>query len=181
MSTPSVLFASFLSAVSLGAVAQPGAQAPSVYIQSGVANGGIHIVTLGGTLPWGDWQKPLGSGLLTGHWDAYLSHWRYNGVNRNNLVLLGLTPTLRWTPDGGASPWFFQGGIGVTLSNHLYHSSEHQFSTAFNFASHIGVGLRWGEQRRHEVLLSLQHISNARIKSPNPGRNLVHLRYALHW
>ena len=181
MTTKSVSSAVLLSALSLGAAAQPVAQTPSIYIQPGIANGPIHIVTLGGTLPWGDWQKPLGSGMLTGHWDGYLSHWHYHGVNHDNLMLLGLTPTLRWTPDGGASPWFFQGGIGVTLSSHLYHTSERQFSTAFNFATHIGAGLRWGEQRQHEVLLSLQHISNASIKSPNPGRNLVHLRYALHW
>lgn len=163
------------------AAAQLLPQTPSIYLQRDVASHGTDAVTLGGTLPWGAWQKPLGSGVVSGFWDGYISRWSYNGTERGHLWLLGLTPTLRWTPDEGRSSWFFQAGIGVTLMDHLYRRADDAFSTAFNFASHLGVGLRFGEARRQEVMLRVQHVSNAGIKHPNPGINVVQLRYGYHW
>ena len=178
--TRSLVFLGLCSLAS-AAMAQLPAQTPSVYLQRDVASHGTDAFTLGATLPWGEWQKPLGSGVLSGFWDAYVSRWSYDGVGRDHLWLLGLTPTLRWTPDEGRSPWFFQAGIGVTVSDHLYRSVDKQFSTAFNFASHLGVGLRFGQERRQEVMLRVQHLSNASIKSPNPGINYVQMRYGYHW
>ena len=55
------------------------------------------------------------------------------------------------------------------------------FSTRFNFASHLGVGVRLGAQQQHEWLLRVQHVSNAGLKKPNPGENFLQLRYALHF
>jgi len=170
-----------LSVVAGAAAAQLPTQTPSIYIQRDAASHGTDAFTLGATLPWGTWQRPLGSGLLTGHWDAYVSRWRYDGGPHDSLWLLGLTPTLRWTPDEGRSPWFFQAGVGVTLTDHLYRSADEAFSTAFNFASHLGVGLRFGQEWQQEVMLRVQHISNASIKHPNPGINYVQLRYGYHW
>jgi len=43
------------------------------------------------------------------------------------------------------------------------------------------VGLRFGQERRQEVMLRVQHLSNASIKSPNPGINYVQLRSGYHW
>ena len=168
-----------LTALSCTVAAQQAPATVSLYAQGGWAESHTHTLTLGAALPW-SWHKPLGSGVLSGYWDVYLSHWRYDGAGRSRLLLLGLTPTLRWTPHGGSSPWFAEAGIGATLTNHLYRTVDEEFSTAFNFASHLGVGLRWGAQRRHEVVLRFQHVSNAAIKHPNPGQNFVQLRYALH-
>lgn len=169
-----------MPALATAALAQELPATASVYLQEGWATSDTHSVTLGGTLPWGHWRMPLATGALTGHWDAYLSHWGYDGAGRGSLWLLGVTPTLRWTPDGGHSAWFVEAGIGATLADHLYRTPAKQFSTAFNFASHIGVGLRWGGRGRHELLLRVQHVSNASIKEPNPGQNFVQLRYAVH-
>ncbi|MBW7835000.1 MAG: acyloxyacyl hydrolase [Simplicispira suum] len=179
--TRSLVFLGLCSVAGV-AMAQLPAQTPSVYLQRDVASRGTHALTLGATLPWGAWQKPLGPGVLSGFWDTYVSRWSYGGSGgRDHLWLLGLTPTLRWTPGEGRSPWFFQAGIGITLSDHLYRSADEQFSTAFNFASHLGVGLRFGQARRQEVVLRVQHLSNASIKSPNPGINYVQMRYGYHW
>ncbi|QXL83874.1 acyloxyacyl hydrolase [Comamonas sp. NLF-1-9] len=173
--------AALVALLAAGAAAQPLDAQATFYLQGSASSGGTHLLTLGTTLPWktSGWQ--LASGTLSGHWDAYASRWNYRGVRHSGLWLLGLTPVLRWTPDAGQAPWFVQAGIGITLMDHLYRKPGKAFSTAFNFASHLGVGLRFGEQRQQEVMLSVQHISNARIKRPNPGINLVQLRYALHW
>lgn len=45
----------------------------------------------------------------------------------------------------------------------------------------LGLGVSLGAQRRHELLLRLQHVSNAGLKQPNPGLNFLQLRYALHF
>lgn len=45
----------------------------------------------------------------------------------------------------------------------------------------LGLGVSLGAQRQHELLLRLQHVSNAGLKQPNPGLNFLQLRYALHF
>lgn len=170
-----------LVAIAGSAAAQLPTQTPSIYLQRDMATHATDALTLGATLPWGNWQHPLGSGVVSGFWDAYVSRWSYHGASRDHLWLLGLTPTFRWTPHEGRSPWFFQGGIGITLTDHLYRNDQEAFSTAFNFATHLGVGLRFGQDRQQEVMLRVQHISNASIKHPNPGINYMQLRYGYHW
>jgi lipid A 3-O-deacylase len=60
-----------------------------------------------------------------------------------------------------------------------YRTSEKQFSTHFNFADVLGAGRNFGEGQRHEVSLRLTHFSNGGFKHPNPGMNLVRLRYGV--
>ena len=169
------------------ALAQPAAgdfsHAPSIYLQVDRAEHGTDALTAGTTLPWRQWRAQLWGGELRGHWDIYLSRWSFDGMGgHNHSLLLGVTPTLRLRPDGGRSAWFWEAGIGATLANRRYRPvGQEAFGTRFNFASHLGLGVSLGAQRRHELLLRLQHVSNAGIKEPNPGLNLVQLRYALHF
>lgn len=165
---------------------QPGADlshAPSVYLQASRAEHNTDALTVGLTLPWRGWSMPLWGGQLRGHWDIYLSRWSFNGEGQHDTSLvLGLTPTLRLRPQAGQSPWFWEAGIGATVADRRYQPAGHlEFSTRFNFASHLGLGINLGAQRQHELLLRLQHVSNAGIKEPNPGLNFVQLRYALHF
>ena len=98
------------------------------------------------------------------------------------VLVLGVTPTLRLRPDGGSSAWFWEAGIGATLADQRYHpAGQEEFSTRFNFASHLGIGINFGARRQHELLLRLQHVSNAGIKKPNPGVEFLQLRYAWHF
>lgn len=83
--------------------------------------------------------------------------------------------TLRYRFAGGQSPWFVDAGVGATLFNHVYRTSDREFSTAFQFTEVLGMGFTADP---HEFALRLQHISNADIRKPNPGENLVRLRYS---
>ena len=158
------------------------AHAPSVYLQGNWARHGTDALILGATLPWRAWRKPFLGGELRGHWDVYVSRWSFDGIaGHDGLTLLGVTPTLRLRPDEGRSAWFWEAGIGATMADRRYRTAEREFSTRFNFASHLGLGISLGEQRRHELLVRVQHVSNAGIKHPNPGANFVQLRYALHF
>lgn len=165
------------------ALAQQTGLKPSVYLQASWARHDTQTLTLGTTLPWRDWHGQLWGGELRGYWDIYLSRWSFDSPDggRDSSTLLGVTPTLRLWPNPGHSPWFWEAGIGATLASQRYHTPQREFSTRFNFASHLGLGLQLGEQGQHEVLLRLQHVSNAGLKEPNPGENFLQLRYALHY
>jgi lipid A 3-O-deacylase len=158
------------------------ASSPSLYLQASQATHGNHAYTLGLALPWGTWRTALWGGELTGYWDGWASQWSASWPGgRRTITVIGLTPTLRLRPDGGRAAWFVEAGTGPSYADRPYATRRKAFSTRFNFASHIGVGLDWGARRQHELVLRLQHASNADIKSPNPGENFLQLRYAAHF
>ncbi|WP_404301048.1 acyloxyacyl hydrolase [Alicycliphilus denitrificans] len=182
---PYVLAAGLFASIPVCAQQAAGdlSHASSIYLQAGRAQHNTDAVTAGITLPWGRWRMPLWGGELSGHWDMYLSRWSFHGAaGHDSSLVLGVTPTVRLRPDQGRAAWFWEAGIGATLASQRYRpAGEEEFSTRFNFASHLGLGINLGAQRRHELLLRLQHVSNASIKQPNPGAQFVQLRYALHF
>lgn len=172
-----------LAAVPQLAMAQGAQASPSIYLQGSQARRDTDAITIGGTLPWKDWQRPLWGGELTGYWDVYASRWTFDGVagGRSHTTLIGVTPTLRLRMDEGRSAWFWEGGIGLTVADKRYVTPERTFSTRANFASHLGMGISLGEQRQHDIVLRVQHVSNAGVKKPNPGENFAQLRYGYHF
>jgi hypothetical protein len=126
----------------------------------------------------------LGRERLPQPWSVYLeasaSRWqtRSGYASEHGVVTqVSLIPVLRYGMDEGRSPWFVEGGVGVTVTSSVYRSSDKQFSTAFNFGDHLGVGRAFGEDRNDEIALRAEHFSNAGIKHPNPGQNFIELRY----
>jgi lipid A 3-O-deacylase len=133
-------------------------------------------------LTW-DWEPSwaLAPGLLSPYLEASISDWRYerrDGRGTAHLMQLALTPVLRWRFDGGASPWFAEAGVGLSVTSSLYETAGKRFSTRFNFGNHLGAGRNFGARREHEVVLRVEHFSNAGIKHPNPGENFFQVRYA---
>jgi hypothetical protein len=154
------------------------------FVQLGSAQGG-DTRTAGVGLIW-PWQTswPLWGGRLGGSTEVGLAGWRSTDVpGRGDLDLAQATlvPTLRWRADEGRSAWFGEAGIGLSVASRIYESRDKRFSTAFNFADHIGIGRSFGPQQQHELVLRYEHVSNAGIKHPNPGENFVQLRYAFYF
>ncbi len=101
---------------------------------------------------------------------------------RKAFTQIGFTPVVRYTFGGsGTKGVFVELGVGLNWIAPHYRSGQHQFSTAFNFGDHAGVGWRFGEGGAHEVSLRFQHFSNAGIKDPNPGIDFGQVRYAFHF
>lgn len=172
--------ASGLCLAALGAQAQNllTDHAPTWYVQGAVMEGNGHAANLGVTLPWKQWTSSLGSGQVTGHWDIFVSRWSSRQhTGRQQTSVLGVVPSLRWRGDQGRSAWFAQTGVGVTWADKLYSTPHKAFSTRYNFASHLAVGMNFGARREHELMLRIEHFSNADIKKPNPGENFLQLRY----
>ncbi|MES2632466.1 MAG: acyloxyacyl hydrolase [Pseudomonadota bacterium] len=153
---------------------------PSGYfLQGGLAERGANSVTGGLVWNW-DWRTQMAGGEITAITEASISHWsgRAIGGGRDSFIQLGLQPIFRYRFNQGASPWFLEGGIGLTVTDKLYVTSTKTFSTRFNFADTLGFGVSMGPKRDSELGLRLTHYSNASIKRPNPGENFLQLRYA---
>ena len=65
--------------------------------------------------------------------------------------------------------------MGLNVIAPVYHAGHKDFSTAFNFGDHLGVG--WHGSHGDDWALRIQHYSNAGIRTPNPGVNYLQLRY----
>lgn len=118
------------------------------------------------------------------YFEASLSRWNSRGgypSDHGVLTQVGLIPVFRWRADQGRSAWFWEGGIGATVTSSVYRTAGKRFSTSFNFGDHVGVGYSFGTAKGNEVALRIEHFSNAGIKHPNPGQNFVQLRYVRHF
>ena len=156
-----------------GAVAQQ--VPPPVFVQLGSGESRLVAAGVGLTAPWA-WRRPLWGGQLGGYWEGSLGHWSVRGPGgRSTFTVLTVAPVLRYRPDTGRSPWFVEASIGLALMDRVYRTEAKRFSTAANFADTVGMGYTLGPQS--EVGLRLLHVSNGAAKKPNPGENLLQLRY----
>ncbi len=155
------------------------AYAPSsVFVQVGTVRS-TRSASLGATWDWSpSWA--IGPGRLGGYWEASGAVWSYRAVegDRKELAQLGLKPVFRYRFEGWAAPWFVEGGVGLTVTNRVYHTERKQFSTAFEFGDHLAVGRAFGAGGNQELALRVEHFSNGSIRQPNPGETFLQLRYA---
>ena len=171
------------SGLCLSQVGDAAAQEPTRpsfgFVQAGSAEGTRTLTAgLGWDLPY-RWR--LGRGELSSYLQASYAYWQIQSADRaglSHLSQLALIPVLRYRPADGASPWFFETGLGLTATSSLYRTRQKSFSTSFNFSTHLAIGRSFGEQRQHEMALRVEHFSNAGIKQPNPGENFIQVRYA---
>lgn len=99
------------------------------------------------------------------------------GTGQRTYAQLGLVPMLRYRFSDGRSPWFVEGGIGVSVMDRRLSNPEKEQGSTWNFSDNIAVGRSFGARNEHELSLRGQHSSNAGIQKPNPGFNQVFVRY----
>lgn len=148
------------------------------FVQAGVADHHVWNATAGLVWPW-SWRSSALGGELGGLTEAYMSHWNAPGASgRRSFTQIGVVPVVRLRFDHGQSAWFAEAGIGVSAMGHHFVTPTKQLSSSFNFVDVLGVGRSFGADRKQELSLRLQHVSNGGFRSPNPGQNFVQLRYA---
>lgn len=149
-----------------------------VFVEGGEGDHALHAAAVGAVWPWA-WQRATASGAWTGYTEAWLSRWSARESDgRADFDQVGVAPMFRWRSARGASPWFVEGGIGLVYMDRGFTTPKKHFSTRLNFADTLGVGRNFGARRQHEVTLRFSHFSNAGLKRPNPGQNLLRVKYA---
>lgn len=113
------------------------------------------------------------------HWQPGLSLRLAGGVlllpgneGDDNAALI-VTPAFRYTFADTAAQPFVEAGIGGALFLDTRYEGRN-LSTAFQFEDRVAAGLHVG---RGEVALAFTHYSNADIKKPNNGLDMVMLGY----
>ena len=74
-------------------------------------------------------------------------------------------------PDSGP---FVEASLGGAYLSKIRFADDHDLTSHGHFASRLGVGYAFGAS---EVSLNATHFSNAGIKKPNPGVNVIALRF----
>lgn len=172
-------FAPFAALVLAAAGAHADWRPDGGFLELGSAAHGTGTVTAG--VNWrGDWRKEGLGSELTGSVELFASHWAWDSRagGRTSSTLVGVVPLARLRFDHGRSPWFAEGGIGLTVADRRYVTPQKIFSTSWNFHDVLAVGYSFGAQRNQELSLRFTHTSNAGIKQPNPGENIFQLRWA---
>jgi lipid A 3-O-deacylase len=101
------------------------------------------------------------------------SLWRVPDIRGTNQRLdLNVTPVWRSMNSWG----YVEAGIGGYLLSKTINSPTHRLPSSFQFGSHLGVGVRLGEGT---IGIALQHLSNAGLKQPNGGIDLILVQYTV--
>jgi lipid A 3-O-deacylase len=116
--------------------------------------------------------KENGAWWMPSHAQFGASVWRVPDI-RGTTRRLDVNLTAIWRAD---KPWgYLEAGFGGYLLSKTINTQDTRMPSAFEFGSHIGVGFRLGEKSTLGV--ALQHLSNAGLKQPNGGIDLVLIQY----
>jgi hypothetical protein len=115
----------------------------------------------------GAWWRPS-------HVQFGVSSWHVPDI-RGTTRRFDLNVSAIWRGD---KPWgYWEAGFGGYLLSKTINNDENRLPSAFEFGSHIGAGFRLAKD--HTIGVAIQHLSNAGIKQPNGGIDLVLLQYTL--
>jgi len=135
----------------------------------GTESADTDIVRLGYRYPLkknGDWWMPS-------HVQLGASVWRVPDL-RGTTRRFDVNATGIWRNE---KPWgYWEAGIGGYLLSKTINNDENRLPSAWEFGSHIGVGMKLGPGT---LEAAIQHLSNAGIKQPNGGINLILVQYTV--
>jgi lipid A 3-O-deacylase len=104
-----------------------------------------------------------------------VAYWRaHDGQQPSSVWQLSAIPMFRWWI-GQSQRFYIEAGVGPTVFNRTSFAGKN-YATAFQFGDHIGMGYLLDRHSRVGVRVS--HYSNADIKTPNPGMEVIQATYS---
>lgn len=172
-----LLVALCFAAAASGVQAQ-GLRPTGVFVQGGSGENDVQAASVGLLWPW-RWRKAFAGGEVTAQTELIASRWLASdlGGGHQTFTQLALVPLFRWRGAGGQSPWFLEAGIGLSVTDERFITPHKTFGSNFNFSDNLALGRIYGDRGQHELSLRWQHTSNAGLRQPNPGLDLVLVRY----
>lgn len=118
------------------------------------------------------------TGRLSGFHEVSAGLWHKHGDSLGTLMYSPVF-TYRITGSRHFEPYIAGGiGIGVISEEHI---DERNMSSHFQFEDRIGIGVRFGSDRRHDLNYRYMHYSNAGFTKPNHGIDIYMVSYALRF
>lgn len=102
-----------------------------------------------------------------------LARWQGSDADHEHAWQANAIPLFRWHPHPRL---FVEAGVGATLFDRTRVGGR-RISTAWQFGDHLGLGVRL--DARQQLSLRWSHYSNASIKRPNPGLDVIQLTWAV--
>lgn len=169
---PGVSIAGLLLAANCMAQPIPEMSGGALHLQFGY-HGSYQRYQLGYETP-ALWDHDMGdSSKLELTIETAAAHWEASSNRRpSSLWQVAIMPTLRWWWD---PRYYAEFGTGPSYISRTWFADK-ELSTRLQFNSFVGVGMRLGNS--HRLGLRYTHVSNASIKRPNPGLNLLELSYS---
>lgn len=96
--------------------------------------------------------------------------------NSEKRYFASFGPGIRIASDRWEAPLFLDLGLSPTVIGGSTYG-DGNLGRSLNFTSHIGVGMKFGRTKQHEVKLRYQHISNGGLDEVNPGVNMIGLDF----
>lgn len=128
------------------------------------------------TPTWWSYDFSNGWGRLDLLGEVSATHWDARNGRHSSMWQGGAAALLRWWPS--ETPFFLEAGFGPTYISRT-RFADYGLSTGLQFGSHVGIGYVF--HKRHQVSLRASHFSNASIKQPNDGLNLIQVDYAIRF
>lgn len=172
---PGVAAAQPVDAASLGSATQIAGPGPASVQGLGVYlayNSDYSKATLGYETPrlWGH-QFHNGWGRVDLNLELGVSYWQARHGRSNSMGQVSAIPILRWWLTDG---FYLEVGSGPTMLSRSEFAGR-DLSTRFQLGSHLGTGFLIN--KAHRIGIRYSHYSNANIKKPNPGLDLLGLTY----
>lgn len=126
------------------------------------------------------WRKEATWGL-NAIWETSFAYW--DGAKGNitdsynsRMQVATTGPVLRWQRQAPYMPFHITPYLEVGVGASWFSNTEirgRRLSLHFQFEDNIGIGARFGRNQQYDMTLRGYHYSNASIKRPNSGVNLV--------
>lgn len=100
-----------------------------------------------------------------------ITYWHSPNKQPDSMWQASATPMLRWWPNDF---FYVEAGVGLTAVSRTTFA-DRRLGSSFQFGDHIGVGTVLGDA--HRIGLRYSHFSNAGLKEPNDGLDVVQLTY----
>ncbi|WP_171962686.1 acyloxyacyl hydrolase [Bordetella trematum] len=160
-----------LACGSVTAFAQQGDEG-GVSLHYGIGNHYQRVTLNYETPSWWSHQFSNGWGRLDLSGEFGAAYWWANGSREPGHVWqANAIPMFRWWAN---DRFYIEAGIGATAFSHTSFADK-RIGSAFQFGDHIGMGFLLTKNNRIGVRYS--HFSNAGIKRPNPGLDVVQMTY----
>lgn len=106
-----------------------------------------------------------------------LNTWVESRRDDEAITSLAASPVLQWPLSGENASLFLEAGIGLALIDFIQIGGR-DLSSHVQFEDRIGVSWVYSDNQKSSINLNIFHYSNAGIKQPNQGLNLLVLGWS---